>query len=86
MYYASVTLLLRSHYDKEDSATHTNVVYADSDAAATLLRPTSRRWSCAFVALLYSFYIKSAVQLIYVQMNANDRPHEPHTYYVGLHV
>ena len=26
-----------------------------------------------FAAILYPFYIKSEVQLIYVQMNANDR-------------
>ena len=47
------------------------LVYADSDVAATLLRP--RRLSYAFVALLYPFYIKSEVQLIYVQLNANVR-------------
>ena len=46
-------------------------VYADGDAAATLLRP--RRWSYAFVALLYLFYIKSVVQLIYDQLNVNDK-------------
>ena len=46
------------------------LVYADGDAAATLLRP--RRWSYAFVALLYPFYIKSEV-LIYFQLNVNDR-------------
>ena len=47
------------------------LAYADGDGAATLLRP--RRWSFAFVALLYSFYMKSEVQLINVQLNANDR-------------
>ena len=47
-----------------------HLVYADGDAAATLLRP--RRWSYAFVALLYPFYIKSEV-LIYFQLNVNDR-------------
>ena len=47
------------------------LVYADGDAAENLLRP--RRWSYAFVALLYPFYIKSEVQLIYVQLNTNDR-------------
>ena len=46
-------------------------VYADGDAAATLLRP--RRWSYAFDALLYPFYTKSEVHLIYVQLNVNDR-------------
>ena len=46
-------------------------VYADGDAAATLLR--SRRWSYAFIAILYHFYIKSKVQLIYFQLNVNDR-------------
>ena len=48
-----------------------SLVYADGDAAATLLRP--RRWSYAFVALLLTFYIRSEVQLIYVQLNVNDR-------------
>ena len=47
------------------------LVYADGDAAATLLR--SRRWSYAFFALLYHFYIKSEVQLNYFQLNVNDR-------------
>ena len=47
------------------------LVYADGDAAATLPRP--RRWNKAFVAPLYPFYIKSEVQLMYVQSNANDR-------------
>ena len=49
------------------------LVYADGDAAATLLR--SRRWSYAFIALLYHliFYIKSEVQLIYFQLNVNNR-------------
>ena len=37
---------------------------------AMQLRP--RRWSYAFVALLYPFYIKSEV-LIYFQLNVNDR-------------
>ena len=45
--------------------------YANSDVAATLLRP--RRWSYSFVALLYPFYIKSEIQLIYVQLNVKDR-------------
>ena len=47
------------------------LVYADGDAAATLLRP--RRWSYAFDALLYPFYTKSEVHLIYVPLNVNDR-------------
>ena len=47
------------------------LVYADCDAAATLLRPS--RWGYAFVAQLYPFYIKSEVQLIYVQLTVNDR-------------
>ena len=37
------------------------LVYADDDVAATLLR--SWRWSYAFVALLYPFYIKSEVPI-----------------------
>ena len=61
------------------------LVYADGDAAATLLR--SRRWSYAFIALLYHFCIKSEVQLIYFQLNVNDRRtsagyYEPQTYYI----
>ena len=47
------------------------LVYAEGDAASTLLRP--RRWSYAFVALLDPFYIKSEVQLSYAQLNVNDR-------------
>ena len=47
------------------------LVYADGDAAATLLQP--RRWSYAFDALLYPLYIKSEVHLIYVPLNVNDR-------------
>ena len=47
------------------------LVYPDGDAAATLLRP--RRWSYGFVALLYPFYIKSEVHLIYAPLNVNDR-------------
>ena len=53
-YYASVTLLLRSHYDNK---IWLRLVYDEGDAAATLLRP--RRWSYAFLALLYPLYIKS---------------------------
>ena len=47
------------------------LVYADGDAAATLSRPG--RWSYAFDALLYPFYIKSEVHLIYVPLKVNDR-------------
>ena len=50
---------------------HVRLIYADGDADATLLRP--RRWSYAFDALLYPFYIKSEVHLIYVPLNVNDR-------------
>ena len=67
-YYASATLLLRSHYTMKNRL---RLVYADGDAAATLLRP--RRWSYGFDALLYPFYIKSEVQLIYFQLNVKDR-------------
>ena len=62
---ASTTLLLRFCYDPTATLKiRLRLVYADGDAAATLLRP--RRWSYAFVALLYPFYIKSEVQLIYI--------------------
>ena len=37
------------------------LVYADGDVAATLLRPW--RWSYAFVALLYPFYIESEIPI-----------------------
>ena len=47
------------------------LVYTDGDAAATLLR--SRQWSYALDALLYPFYIKSEVHLIYVPLNVNER-------------
>ena len=47
------------------------LVYADGDAAATLPRP--RRWSYAFDALLYPFYLKSEVHMIYVPLKVNDR-------------
>ena len=46
-----------------------SLVYADSDAASTLLWP--RRWCYASVELLYLCYIKSEIQLIYVQLNVN---------------
>ena len=35
------------------------LVHANVDVAAILLRPW--RWSCAFVALLYPFYIESEI-------------------------
>ena len=67
-YYASVTLLLRSHYDNEDPATLSLHWWRYScDLASTKL------WSYAFVSLLYPFYIKSEVQKIYLQLNVNDR-------------
>ena len=37
------------------------LVYDDGDVATTLLRP--RRWSYAFVALLYPFYIESEIPM-----------------------
>ena len=43
------------------------LVYADGDAVAALLRP--RRWSYAFFAILIPFFIKSTVELFYVQLN-----------------
>ena len=49
------------------------LVFADGDIAAALLAVRPSRWSYAFVALLYPFYIKSEVQLIYVQLNVNDK-------------
>ena len=48
-----------------------SLVYADGETAATKLRP--RRWCYAFAPLLYPFYIKYEVQLIYVKLNVNDR-------------
>ena len=57
---ASSTLLLRSCYDPITTMKiWLRLVYADGDVAATLLRP--RRWSYAFVALLYHFYIESEI-------------------------
>ena len=49
------------------------LVFADGEIAATLLAVRPSRWSYAFVALLYPFYIKSEFQLIYVQLNVNDK-------------
>ena len=67
--YASSTLPFRFCYDPTTTMKiRLRLVYADGDAAATLLQTS--RWSYAFV----SCYIKSAVQLIYIQLNANDRP------------
>ena len=57
--YASTTLLLRSHYTT--MKIWLRLVYADGDVAATLLRPW--RWSYAFVAFLYPFYIESETPL-----------------------
>ena len=37
------------------------LVYADGDVAVTLLRPW--RWSYAFVALLYPFYLESEIPI-----------------------
>ena len=48
-------------------AIRVRLVYADGDVAATLLQ--HMRWSYAFVALLHPSYIKSEIQLIYVQLN-----------------
>ena len=65
VHYASTTLPLRFCYDPTTTMKiRLRLVYADGDAAATLLRPM--RWSYALVGLLYLFYIKSEVQLIYV--------------------
>ena len=55
---ASNTLLLRCYYDPTTTMKiWLRLVYADGDVSATLLRPW--RWSYAFVALLYPFYIES---------------------------
>ena len=71
-HYPSTTLPLRCCYDPTTTMKiRLRLVYTDSNAAATLLRP--RRWSYAFVALLYLFYIKYEVKTIYVQLNINDR-------------
>ena len=46
------------------------LVYADGDVAATLLRPW--KWSYAFVALLYPFYIESEIRIsIYYDQGAS---------------
>ena len=46
------------------------LVYADGVVAATLLRPW--RWSYAFVALLYPFYIESEIPIrIYYDLGAS---------------
>ena len=66
--YAATTLPLRFCYDHTTTMKiRLRLDYADGDTAATLLRP--RRWSYAFVELKYPFYIKSKVQLIYVQFS-----------------
>ena len=60
--YASTTLPLRSCYDPTTTMKiWLRLVYADGDVAATLLR--SWRWSYAFVALLYPFYIESEIPI-----------------------
>ena len=65
-------LLLRCCYDPTTKMKiRLRLVYTNGDVAATLLRP--RRWSYAFVALLYHFEIKYEVQLIHVQVNVKDR-------------
>ena len=61
-HYASVSLLLISHYDNEDLATLSLRWWRCScDLATTLLRPW--RWSYAFVALLYPFFIDSEIPI-----------------------
>ena len=47
------------------------LVYADGNAAAILLRP--RRWSYAFVAQLYTLYIKPVGKMTYVQLYVSYR-------------
>ena len=57
-HYASTTLPLRCCYDPTTTMKiWLRLVYADGDVVATLLLPL--RWSYAFVALLYHFYIES---------------------------
>ena len=59
---ASTTLPLRCCYDPTMTMKiWLRLVYADGDVAATLLRP--RRWSYAFVARLYHFYIESEIRI-----------------------
>ena len=61
-HYASTTPLLRCCYDPTTTMKiWLRLVYADGDVAATLLRPW--RWSYAFVALLYPFYIESEIPI-----------------------
>ena len=63
-HYASTTLPLRSCYDRTTTMKiWLRLVYADGDVAATLLRPW--RWSYAFVALLYPFYIESEIPICF---------------------
>ena len=58
--YASTTLPLRCCCDPTTTMKiWLRLVYADGDVAATLLR--TWRWSYAFVALLYPFYIESEI-------------------------
>ena len=68
-HYASTTLPLRSCYDPTTTMKiWLRLVYADGDVAANVLRPW--RWSYAFVALLYSFYIESEIPIrFYYDLN-----------------
>ena len=60
--YASTTLPLRYCYDSTTTMKiWLRLVYANGDEAATLLRPW--RWSYAFVALLYPYYIESEIPM-----------------------
>ena len=80
--FATCTLSVRFHYASAilsyDPTTtmkiRLSLVYADGDAVATLSRP--RRWSYAFVVILIHFYIKSTVELVYVQLNVNFQIYE----------
>ena len=73
-HYASSTLPLRSCYDPTTTMKiWLRLVYADGDVAATSLRPW--RWSYAFVALLYSFYIESEIPILfYYDLGASTAP------------
>ena len=60
--YNTCTLPLCSCYDPTTTMKiWLRLVYADGDVVATLLRPW--RWSYAFVALLYPFYIESDIPI-----------------------
>ena len=61
-HYTSTTLPLRCCYDPYTTMKiWLRFVYADGDVPATLLRPW--RWSNAFVAFLYLFYIESEIPI-----------------------